>query len=68
MKFKFSIAVFLVGFLITLIGAWLKITHMSVGPLNGNVSLTIGTIIQIVGVILLIIQIVISKKVKDSLN
>jgi len=62
MKFKFSIAVFLVGFLITLIGAWLKITHMSVGPLNGNVSLTIGTIIQIVGVILLIIQIVISKK------
>lgn len=62
MKFKFSIAVFLVGFLITLIGAWLKITHMSVGPLNGNVSLTIGTIIQIVGVILLIIQILISKK------
>ncbi|KNB60321.1 hypothetical protein AC804_13995 [Chryseobacterium sp. Hurlbut01] len=62
MKFKFSIAVFLVGFLITLLGAWLKITHMSVGPLNGNVSLTIGTIIQIVGVILLIIQIVISKK------
>lgn len=62
MKFKFSIAFFLVGFLITLIGAWLKITHMSVGPLNGNVSLTIGTIIQIVGVILLIIQIVISKK------
>lgn len=62
MKFKFSIAVFLVGFLITLLGAWLKITHISVGPLNGNVSLTIGTIIQIVGVILLIIQIVISKK------
>lgn len=62
MKFKFSTAVFLVGFLITIIGAWLKITHMSVGPLNGNVSLTIGTIIQIVGVILLIIQIVISKK------
>ncbi|KQK25800.1 hypothetical protein AR438_09405 [Chryseobacterium aquaticum] len=62
MKFKFSIAVFLVGFLITLLGAWLKITHMSVGPLNGNVCLTIGTIIQIVGVILLIIQIVISKK------
>lgn len=62
MKFKFSIAVFLVGFLITLLGAWLKITHMSVGPLNGNVSLTIGTIIQIVGVIFLIIQIVISKK------
>jgi len=62
MKFKFSIAVFLVGFLITLLGVWLKITHMSVGPLNGNVSLTIGTIIQIVGVILLIIQIVISKK------
>lgn len=62
MKFKFSIAVFLVGFLITLLGALLKITHMSVGPLNGNVSLTIGTIIQIVGVVLLIIQIVISKK------
>lgn len=62
MRFKFSIAVFLVGFLITLLGAWLKITHMSVGPLNGNVSLTIGTIVQIVGVILLIIQIVISKK------
>ncbi|MEC5174408.1 hypothetical protein QF024_003119 [Chryseobacterium nepalense] len=62
MKFKFSIAVFLVGFLITLLGAWLKITHMSVGPLNGNVSLTIGTIIQILGGILLIIQIVISKK------
>ncbi|KUJ55484.1 hypothetical protein AR686_11765 [Chryseobacterium aquaticum subsp. greenlandense] len=62
MKFKFSIAVFLVGFLITLLGAWLKIAHMSIGPLNGNISLTIGTIIQIVGVILLIIQIVISKK------
>ncbi len=62
MKFKLAITVFFVGFLITLLGAWLKITHISVGPLNGNVSLTIGTIIQVVSVVLLIIQIVISKK------
>jgi len=62
MKFKRGIVVFLIGFLITIVGAWLKITHITLGPLNGNVSLTIGTIIQVVGIIVLIVQIMMSRK------
>lgn len=62
MKFKLGIVIFLIGFLITIIGAWLKITHISLGPLNGNICLTIGAVIQVVGIMLLIIKILISKR------
>ncbi|MFY1046439.1 gliding motility protein GldL [Chryseobacterium sp. GP-SGM7] len=65
MKFKFAVVIFLIGFLITLLGAWLKITHITFGPFNGNIALTIGTFIQGLGVLLIIIKILISKKFKD---
>lgn len=41
MNFFYSI-----GAAIVILGAWLKITHISFGPINGNVALTIGLITE----------------------
>ena len=34
------------GAAIVILGAWLKITHMSFGPITGNVALTVGLITE----------------------
>ncbi|WP_431612002.1 gliding motility protein GldL [Chryseobacterium sp. 'Rf worker isolate 10'] len=34
------------GAAIVILGAWLKITHISYGPINGNVALTVGLITE----------------------
>jgi len=68
MKAKYIIVLFLVGFLINLFGAWLKITHISFGPVNGNICLTIGSIIQGLGILLLIFKVLTNPKFKDFLN
>ncbi|PQA92702.1 hypothetical protein SAMN05421796_110114 [Chryseobacterium piscicola] len=68
MKTKFAIIVFLVGALINILGAWLKITHISLGPFNGNICLTIGSIVQGLGILLLIYKLLTTQKLKDLLN
>jgi hypothetical protein len=68
MKTKYAIAVFLTGFLINILGAWLKITHISLGLLNGNLCLTIGSLIQGLGLLLIIFKILTNKGSKDFLN
>ena len=68
MKAKYAIYIFLIGFLINMFGAWLKITHISVGPFSGNICLTIGSIIQSVGIILIIFKVLTNQKFKDFLN
>ncbi|KQT17321.1 hypothetical protein ASG31_07870 [Chryseobacterium sp. Leaf404] len=62
MKFKLGIIIFLIGFLITLVGAWLKITHITLGPFNGNIVLTLGTFFQVMGIIVLIVQMLMRRK------
>lgn len=39
MNFFYSI-----GAAIVILGAWLKITHISFGPINGNIALTVGLV------------------------
>lgn len=34
------------GAAIVILGAWLKITHISFGPINGNIALTVGLITE----------------------
>lgn len=41
MNFFYSI-----GAAIVILGAWLKITHISFGPINGNLALTIGLVTE----------------------
>lgn len=43
MNFFYSI-----GAAIVILGAWLKITHINIGPITGNVALTIGLITEAV--------------------
>lgn len=38
--------VYSIGAAIVILGAWLKITHISLGPINGNVALTIGLVTE----------------------
>jgi hypothetical protein len=68
MKAKYAIVIFLVGFLINLLGAWLKITHISLGLLNGNICLTIGSVIQGLGILLIVFKVLTNKGFKDFFN
>ncbi|AYN02240.1 hypothetical protein MQX03_02195 [Chryseobacterium aahli] len=68
MKAKYAIFVFLAGFLLNLLGAWLKITHLSFGAMNGNLCLTIGSILQSIGIVLIIFKVLKYPKFKDFLN
>lgn len=68
MKAKYAIFIFLAGFLLNLVGAWLKITHLSFGSINGNICLTIGSILQGLGVLLIIFKVFTYSKFKDFLN
>jgi len=67
-KIKFALVILLIGFVVTLLGAWLKITHISFGPFNGNIVVTFGTIIQGLGALLLIIMVLTSQKIKNFLK
>ncbi|MDF2552520.1 MAG: hypothetical protein K0R77_1795 [Chryseobacterium sp.] len=68
MKTKYAIMIFLVGLLINLFGALLKITHFSFGPLNGNICLTVGSIVQGLGILLIIFKVLTNQRFKDFLN
>lgn len=48
MKNKYLIAFFIIGTLITILGALFKIVHFELGAITGNVLLTIGMLVQII--------------------
>ena len=48
MKNKYLIAFFIIGTLITILGALFKIVHFELGAVTGNVLLTIGMLVQII--------------------
>ena len=68
MKVKHTLFVLIIGLLLTFIGALLKITHMEIGPANGNNLLTIGMWIEMIGGILFLYKLFTNKKFKDFLN
>jgi len=68
MKTKHALIIFLIGFLINIVGAFCKITHWSFGPISANIILAIGSIFQTFGVLLLLYKLFTSPKFKDFLN
>ena len=68
MKTKYALIIFFLGILINLFGALFKITHFAVGPLTGNLVLSIGFIIETLGIILLVYKLFTSSKFKEFLN
>lgn len=68
MKTKHTLIILAIGFFIFLFGALLKITHMEIGPLNGNNVLILGMFVEVIGGILLIYKLITAKKSNDFLN
>ena len=68
MKAKYAIFGFLAGFVLNIVGAWIKITHIAFGAMSGNLCITIGSILQGIGIILIIFKVVKYPKFKDFLN
>ena len=68
MKIKHVLIIFVIGFLISIIGAIFKITHWSFGSISGNIMIAIGSIIETVGIILMLYKLFTSPKFKEFLN
>ncbi len=68
MKAKYAIFIFLTGFLLNLAGAWFKITHISFGAVNGSTCLTMGSVLQSLGIILVIYKVFTYPKFREFLN
>ncbi|MES2747949.1 MAG: gliding motility protein GldL [Bacteroidota bacterium] len=54
MKNKYIIIAFIIGVIITILGALFKIIHFEFGPFTGNLVLTIGMTIKVIAAILFI--------------
>ena len=65
MKTKHTLIILAIGFFIILFGAVLKITHLEIGPLNGNSVLTLGMLVEVIGGILLLYKLITVKKSND---
>ncbi len=68
MKIKHTILIFVIGFLITLIGTLFKITHWHFGWLSENVLLTVGMILEITGGLLFLYKLFTRDKSKNFFN
>lgn len=68
MKYKYIIIIFAIAFIIDVIGAFFKITHLEIGFLDGNLLLLFGMSGKIVAAILLIIKLLSRKKADNFLN
>jgi hypothetical protein len=67
MKNKYIIAFFVLGVIVTSIGALFKITHLEIGIFTGNLLITLGVFIKVVAAILFIIKLF-SNNNNDFLN
>lgn len=63
-EFIIPIIVFLVGLILTYLGALLKIIHFEIGFLTSNILLAIATFIKVIAVILVMIKLIIIYKNK----
>ena len=67
MKNKQIIVLFILGFILTIFGSLLKIIHFEIGPLTGNLILTIGMFTKIIAGIIFIFKLL-SNNDNDFLN
>ena len=61
MKNKYILIIFILGFIITILGSLFKITHWKFGIFTGNLLLTIGMFSEILAGILLIVKLISDK-------
>ena len=61
MKNKYIVAIFIIGTLITFIGALFKIVHFELGAITANVLLTIGLLCQVFAGIVFIAKLFLDK-------
>lgn len=64
MKIKHALVIFILGFLINLIGALFKIMHWPFA----NILLVVATFLEVAGGILFLVKILTHPKIKDFLN
>lgn len=64
MKTKHALIILIIGFVVGLAGALLKIMHWP----YGNTILTIATFLQVTGCLILLYKLVTYPKIKDFLN
>lgn len=62
MKNKYIIAILIIGAILTVLGALLKITHFEFGFITGNLTLTTGMLLEAFALLIFIIKIVTNKK------
>ena len=67
MKNKYIIAFFVLGVIVTSIGALFKITHLEIGIFTGNLLITLGVFIKVIAAVLFIIKLF-SNNNNDFLN
>jgi len=68
MKIKYTIFIFVIGFLLSIVGALFKITHWHLGGLSGNVILIFSTIIEVTSGLLFLYKLFTRDTSKDFFN
>ena len=56
MKNKYIIILFIIGFIITILGSLFKITHWEIGFVTGTLLLTFGMLLQVIAGTLFIVK------------
>lgn len=64
MKTKHALIILVIGFVISFVGALFKLMHWPFA----SVMLTVATILQVIGIIILLYKLVTYPKLKDFLN
>lgn len=62
MKKNLTVLVLILGLILVGLGAFLKITHFSIGPITGNIALTVGMIAEFFAIIALLITVLFKPK------
>ncbi len=68
MKTKHTLIIIAIGFILTIVGALLKIMHFEIGFVTGNLLLVVGMNCKIFGGILFLYKLFTHPKFKDFLN
>jgi gliding motility-associated GldL-like protein len=68
MKNKYILVLFLVGVIITFLGALFKITHWEFNGITGNMLITVGLLTKALAALIFIIKLLGSKKVNEFLD
>lgn len=61
MKNKYIFSVLIFGGILTILGALLKVIHFEFGFITGNLTLTIGMVLEVIALTIFVIKIVTNK-------